>query len=334
MKAIKPLIFFLTLVVIAAGFWWWWDKEKHYPSTQDAYLHANIVTIAPQIAGRVEQVAIEDNQRVEAGDLLFQLDTAMLETELNSAKAEYELAKQSVGASESQVLVAQANLVSAKASLTQAQVDYDRIVKLYSLKNASKADYDNTKTALDAANADLAAAQAQLQVAKTQAGVAGSANPTIRQALADLSAAQINLGYSRIAAPASGWLANVDLRPDTIVSAGQSLFSLVEDGDWWVEANFKETALGRVRAGQSATISIDMYSGKELAGVVDSIGAGSGAVFSLLPSENATGNWVKVTQRFPVRIKVKGKPDDDSLQLRVGASVKVTIDTTSLDEQP
>lgn len=134
--------------------------------------------------------------------------------------------------------------------------------------------------------------------------------------------------HATIIAPTRGWVANISLRPGQVVGVGQPLFSLVEDGEWWVDGNFKETDLARIRPGQPVSLTIDMYPGTKVNGSVESIGAGSGAVFSLLPAQNASGNWVKITQRFPVRIRLSDKPKDPALQLRVGASVTVTINTT------
>jgi membrane fusion protein (multidrug efflux system) len=153
--------------------------------------------------------------------------------------------------------------------------------------------------------------------------------PTVqlRSAAAGLDKATHDRVQTHVTAPASGWVTNVSLRPGAIVQAGTPAFAIVEDGDWWVDANFKETDLGRIKPGQTAAIRLDMYPGLTLDGVVESISAGSGATFSVLPPENATGNWVKVTQRFPIRIKITNAPNPDK-PLRLGASASVTIDTT------
>ncbi len=332
MKNLKIIMLLVAVVAIGAGLWWWWEHEKVYPSTNDAYLQANILTIAPQIGGRVTRVAVAENDHVKAGDLLVQLDTSALNAAVEAAQAQYEIARQGAGASESNVSAASANLASAKAALTDAQVSFDRTQALFKLGDVAQAALDQATAARDQAQAAVAAAEAARAAAQDQAGASGDDNAAVRAALASLTTAQIELGYSRLTAPTAGWISNIDLRTGSVVAPDAPLFSLVEDGDWWVDANFKETDLARIRPGQPVTLSVDMYPGLDLKGTVESIGAGSGAVFSLLPAQNATGNWVKVTQRFPVRIMLDGKPQDAAMQLRVGASVTAAVDTSSMDK--
>jgi membrane fusion protein, multidrug efflux system len=159
---------------------------------------------------------------------------------------------------------------------------------------------DDATNALDQAKAGLAEETAGLKAATDQAGTPGDQNAAVRAALGQLTQAKINLSYATVTAPADGWVANIGSRPGQVVGAGQALFSLVEDGEWWVDGNFKETDLLRIRPGQPVTVAIDMYPGTNVMGKIASIGAGSGAAFSLLAPQNATGNWVKVTQRFHV----------------------------------
>lgn len=332
MKNLKIIILLVAVLAIGAGLWWWWEHEKVYPSTDDAYLRASILTIVPQVGGRVTRVAVSENDYVKAGDLLVQLDTSALDAAVKAAQAQYDIARQGAGASESNVSASTANLASAKAALTDAQVSFDRTGALVRLGDLAQAMLDQATAARDQARAGVAAAEAALSAAQDQAGASGDDNAAVRAALANLSTAQIELGYSRIAAPTAGWISNIDLRIGSVVAPDAPLFSLVEDGEWWVEANFKETDLARIRPGQPVTLTVDMYPGLDLNGTVESIGAGSGAVFSLLPPQNATGNWVKVTQRFPVRIRLDGKPQDAAMQLRVGASVTARVDTSSMDK--
>ncbi|MFZ1469283.1 MAG: HlyD family secretion protein [Paracoccaceae bacterium] len=332
LKNAKIGILGLVILVLGATLWWWWQNEKIHPSTDDAYLQAHVLTIAPQVGGRILQVAVAENDYVKAGDLLVQIDPAMLEAALTTAQAQYDIARQTAGASESDVSVAEANLAGAKASLTDAEIAYDRSAQLFKLGDVAQAALDQAKASRDGAQANVKAAEAALAATRAQAGTAGEGNAVVRAALGALTTAQINLDNSRIIAPSAGWVANINLRPGQVVAQNAPMFSLVEDGDWWVDANFKETDLDRIRPGQPVTVSVDMYSGTTLAGTVVSIGAGSGAVFSLLPPQNATGNWVKVTQRFPVRIKLNGKLQDPALQFRVGASATATVDTSGRDQ--
>lgn len=331
MKYFKPIILVVALVIAGGGLWLWWQHERIHPSTDDAYLKANVLTIAPQVGGRIDTVAVTENTHVAAGDLLFQIDTEDLEASVQAAQASYDAALQQSGAAITDLASLSAQVDSAQAALTDAQDGYDRTEKLFADGDVAQAALDTATTARDQAKAALDTAQAALAAARERAGTAGADNPSVRAAKAQLTLAQINLSRATVTAPVSGWIANLDLRPGALVAPGAPLFSLVEDGDWWIDANFKETDLARLRPGQPVKIDIDMYPGLTLTGTVESLGAGSGAVFSLLPPQNASGNWVKVTQRFPVRIAIDTQPEDAAMQLRVGASTSVTVDTSGLD---
>ena len=331
MKNMKILFLLIAVLAIGAGLWWWGEHEKVYPSTDDAYLKANVLTIGSLVGGRIAEVAVGENDYVKAGDILVQIDPASLQAALTTAQAQYDLAWQNAGASGSDVSAAAARVAGARAALTEAEISFDRNEQLFKLGDVAQVALDQARAARDSAQAAVKAAEAALAATQSQAGKIGDGNAAVRAALGELAQAQINLDDSRIVAPADGWIANIDLRPGQVVAPNAPLFSLVEDGHWWVDANFKETDLDRIRPGQPVALSVDMYAGAALSGTVESIGAGSGAVFSLLPAQNATGNWVKVTQRFPVRIGLTGKPDDPALQLRVGASVSAVVDTSGQD---
>lgn len=331
MKHLKPILLVAALGAVAAGLWLWWQHETIHPSTDDAYLKANVLTIAPQVGGAIATVAVSENQHVAAGDLLFQIDTTDLEAQLAAAQASYDAAVQQTHASITDLTSISAQIDGARAALTDAQDTYDRTEKLSRAGDATKAALDQATATRDQARAALTSAQSALDAARERTGTAGEDNPTVRAAKAQLTLARINLARAKVTAPVSGWIANLDLRPGALAMPNAPLFSLVEDDAWWVDANFKETDLARLRPGQPVSIDIDMYPGLTLTGTVESLGAGSGAVFSLLPPQNASGNWVKVTQRFPVRIALGTRPDDPALQLRVGASASVTVDTSGLE---
>jgi membrane fusion protein, multidrug efflux system len=232
----------------------------------------------------------------------------------------------------SDVSEAIAKLNAVQATLRDAELEFERQQTLYERRIISKSTLDKTQANLDKIKADRDSARAALNTAQTQLGGKTDEDPAVRAARATLKRAQIALSHAVIYAPADGWIANLTLRPGDVITAGQSLFSLVEKNDWWVTANFKETALSRIQPGQPASIEVDMYPDLKLSGKVASLGMGSGAIFSLLPPENATGNWVHVTQRFPVRIHLDYQPSPDQQQrLRAGASVTATVDTTNLD---
>ncbi|MBN8292139.1 HlyD family secretion protein [Rhodobacter sp. NTK016B] len=332
MKHLKTLVLVTAVVAAGGGLWLWWEHERIHPSTDDAYLRAHVLTIAPQVSGAIDRVAVVENQHVEAGDLLFEIDTADLEASVQAAQASYDAALQQTNAAITDLSSVSAQVDSARAALTDAQNAYDRTEALFNLNDVSQAALDQATTARDQAQAALDNAQSALAAARERAGTPGRDNPAVRAAEAQLTLAQINLARAQVTAPVSGWVANLDLRPGALVAPNMPLFSLVEDDAWWIDANFKETDLARLRPGQPVTIGIDMYPGLTLDGTVQSLGAGSGAVFSLLPPQNASGNWVKVTQRFPVRITLDTRPDDPAMQLRVGASASVTVDTSGLDD--
>ncbi|WP_417310417.1 HlyD family secretion protein [Devosia sp.] len=324
----KAIALAVVVVAAGAGLWWWWQLQSAYPSTDDAYVRANLLTIAPQVGGQISSVAVTENMHVQKGDTLFQIDTVSLQAALDSAQAQLDTATQSVRASQTDLGTAQASVVAATANLKNLQGELDRTQKLFDSGDVTKAALDQATAQRDQAAAQQKSAQAALSAMQDQAGAAGADNPSVRAAAAALTIAKANLAHATVTAPESGWISNLSLRPGQIVAAGQALFSLVEDSAWWVDANFKETDLARIHVGQPATLSFDMYPGLKLKGSVVSLGAASGAVFSLLPAQNATGNWVKVTQRFPVRISLPQLPTDPDQQLRVGASAKAVVDTT------
>lgn len=320
----------LVVVMLAAaigGLAWWWREQTLYPSTEDATIGANVLTVAPRVGGRVAEVLVSDHQHVAEGQVLFRLDDDVLRTDLAMAQAGLELAAQQVGALAAEVAAAQAKLGEAEAAAREAELEFARAQALLARGDIARAAFDRAQARRDEAVAARAAAAAALQAAQQQLGAAGANNATLRNASARLAQARIAIEDTVVRSPASGWVANLRLRPGSVVSAGQPVFSLVEDRAWWIDANFKETDLARIRPGQRATIDVDMYPGLRLTGRVESIGPGAGAVFSLLPPQNASGNWVKVTQRFPVRIAID--PPPEGVRLRVGASAIVRVDTTA-----
>ncbi|MCB1623199.1 MAG: HlyD family secretion protein [Pseudomonadales bacterium] len=325
----KMVALIAAIAIVVAGLFVWWRHQELHPSSDDAYLQADVLTIAPLIGGRVIEVAVVENQRVEQGDRLFRIDDAQLRLVRDAADAQLEVARRAAASVGDSVGAASAQLSGAQAALLQANTELSRNQTLRKAVLVAQAVVDQALAQRNEAAAQEAAARANLAAAKSQAGSPGIRNASVRAAIAALDQAALNLSYAEVVAPAAGWIANLTLRPGQVVVPNQPLFSLVEADHWWVDANFKETDLQHVRPRQPATVEVDMYPGHTLHGSVESIGAGSGAVFSLLPPENATGNWVKVTQRFPVRIRLDDTANDPVRQLRVGASVVVTVDTTA-----
>ncbi len=330
MKLFKALVLIAVLVGAGGGLAWWWRHQELHPATDDAYVGANVLTVAARVGGRVATVDVRTHQHVRKDQVLLRLQDDILRAELDAAQAAFEQAAQSVGAEAARVAAAEAQLAKADALLDQAQTAFDRAQNLHARGDLAQAALDNARAGRDGARAARDAAAAELKAAKDQLGAQGTENPAVRAAMARLEQARIALDDAVLRSPVTGWVANLSLRPGAMISAGQPLFSIVEDGAWWVDANFKETDIARLRPGQPARVTIDMYQGLRLSGRVESIGAGSGVVFSLLPPQNATGNWIKVTQRFPVRIALDAGPTDPATPLRVGASSTVSVDTTAV----
>lgn len=305
MKSVRFVALAALVLVIAGGLWYYWRHTSLFPSTQDAYVRANIVTMASQVSGEITAVKVSENQRGAAGDVLVELDASIFENAITAAKAQVESASEAESAFAAQISAASAAVESAQAALDAGIARFDRVQTLFDKGDAAQA-------ALDQARAARAQSQSALNGAQAQ-----------------LATATVNLNHTKIVAPTDAWVANISLREGTTISAYQPLFSLVEATEWWVDANFKETDMVRLAVGQPVAVTIDMLPGQQIQGEVASLGIGSGATFALLPAENASGNWVKVTQRLPVRIRL----DHGSLQLRAGASATVTVDTTQAQTQ-
>lgn len=324
-KSIKiSIATLITLGAIYSGYLYL-QHSKLYPETDDAYVQAHIVNIAPRVSGHVAKTYVQNNQSIQSGQLLFQLDPSTYQAALAKAQGALEQTIQSVNALEKHMQSAKANLAERQAQLTNAKKHYQRIHALVKNGSVSAAQGDDATSKLHVAKAAYVAAQNQLAEAKQKLGKLDDRNAQIKEAKAVVKQAQLNLKYTKIYAPAKGKIANYSLRVGDEVAAGQSYFALVETGYWWAEANFKETDLTRIRPGQTAHIRIDMYPNQTFTGQVTSISPSSGASFSVLPPENATGNWVKVTQRFPVRVHIK--QPNPHYPLRLGASCTVEVDT-------
>ncbi|HLQ24738.1 MAG TPA: HlyD family secretion protein [Acidiferrobacterales bacterium] len=319
----------LALAVIGGGYLYW-RHGVYYPSTDDAYVRAHVVQVATQVTGPIAQVQVRDQQYVRQEDSLFELDTRSFALAVAQARARLALANQAMGANEASVRAAEAELANQQVMLRNAEDNAERVNGLRAQGFVSAQAYDNAEAAVKAARAQVAIAEAKLNQARMNLGSAGNQNERVREAAAALEQARLDLQHTRIAATCNGRIAELSLRPGDMVRAGTPLFSLVCDQEYWVDANFKETELGRIITGQPADITIDMYRGRHFRGRVENIGSASGTAFSLLPPQNATGNWVKVTQRVPVRVAILNA--DANFPLRVGTSAVVTIDTTTEDK--
>jgi len=320
-RRLKLFLVVAILVVIGGGLWAYWRFSTLYPSTDDAYLRANIVNVTAEVTGKVVAVHVKDNQFVQAGDALFEIDPTVYRNAVAEARSQVKSALDSASAFNRQVDAATAAVSSAEAAKKTADAQFERVQALNDHGDAPRSSLDQASAAAAQAAATLNAATAQL----AQAEAAASSNRNlIISGHAQLDTAEANLEHATVTAPVDGWVANVDIREGSSVVAYTPLFALVDSSSWWVDANFKETDLSRIRQGQPAKITVDFLPGVTLTGKVGSIARGSGATFALLPAENASGNWVKVTQRFAVRIPI----DPTKADLRVGASATVRVDTT------
>ncbi|HED17877.1 MAG TPA: HlyD family secretion protein [Gammaproteobacteria bacterium] len=317
----------ILLAVATAGAYVFLRHEAVYPGTSDAYVTAHVVRIEPQISGRITGLPVKDHQAVDKDQLLLEIDARSYRIALQRAQAELLLAQQQALAADAGVQAAGAAISQLQAQLDNTRRNYGRDTRLLARKAVSQAQTDSDRDKLREAEAALIAGQADHHRALREQDEAGA---RIDVAKTTLDRARLNLSYTTINAPVSGLLGKISVRPGDLVQAGQQLFPLVEDHTFWVNANYKETDLARIKAGQPATISIDMYPDKTFHGVVESLSPASGTAFSLLPPENATGNWVKVTQRFPVRVRVITR--DSDRPLRIGASCSVTVDTSGAAE--
>jgi membrane fusion protein (multidrug efflux system) len=323
MTGTRWAILLILLTVAGAGLYAFWRYEVAYPGTSDAYVTAHVVHIKPQIEGRVVKLPVTDHQHVKQGQLLMELDDRPFRIAVQQAQAELTLARQQKLAADAALSAAAATVSQRQAQLDNARRTDKRNTRLLAKQVVSQAQADSDHDKLRAAEAEFRVVQAGYRESLQEQHEAGA---RIDVARAALDRARLNLSYTRISAPVSGILGKIQVRPGDVVQSGQQLFPLVDDRIYWVDANYKETDLERIRSGQPATISMDMYPDETFHGVVESVSPASGAAFSLLPPENATGNWVKVTQRFPVRVRVTGS--DADAPLRIGASCSVTIDTT------
>lgn len=315
----------VAAIVVAAGAYYYWREQILYPSTDDAYVHANVVQISPQVTGMIMNVPVHDHERVAKGQLLLEIDPQPFTIALDQAGARLELARQQYRAAQAAVKAARAVVAQRRAQLTEAADNARRISRLYHQHTVSKSQLDQATAGRDSARAGLKQAQAQLREARQQTQ---AAQASVKVASTAVDKARLELSYTRISAPGAGELGSVDVQPGSVVDSSQALMPLVLDHSFYIDANFKETDLKRIRAGQPATVQVGLYPGGPLHGRVASIAPASGAAFSLLPPENATGNWVKVTQRFPVRIALSDRTVHPPL--RIGASATVTVDTSAL----
>ncbi|MFC4891445.1 HlyD family secretion protein [Pseudofrancisella aestuarii] len=308
------------IAVTFLGIYGYYIYNKIYPSTDNAYVDADIINISAKVGGYIETVYVKNNSYVHKGDKLLQIDRSNYELQVAQATAALEEASGQLEAAKEQISIASYNLAKSESGLEMASHMATRYNELFNEGAGSQQDaqkYTDQKTqalkAVEQAKSSLKQAGIQATIAKAQVDAAS----------VGLSNAKLNLSYTSLTAPADGFISNLKIYSGQLIAPGQPLFGFIDDKKWWVNANFKETDIARIKPGQKVSVKLDMYS-HTYTGTVDSLSYATGSVFSLLPAENATGNWVKVTQRFPIKIVLE---DSQKYPLRVGASATVKVDT-------
>ena len=342
----------LAILILVGGVWGFQTVVfyKHHATTDDAQVDGNINPVLPRVSGYVQEVLVKDNQVVHPGDVLVRIDPADLQAKVDqeqaallSAEAAVAVAEAAVAGARSTVVGSQAKVASNQADVTAARTraeqtaaDLARYKQLLSKEEISQQQYDAAKAAADSARAAAEAARATTESSRATVMSGGSqieaatrqvaaAQAQVAQHRAALEAARLQLSYATIKAPVAGVVSKKAVEVGQFVQAGQPLLAIVQGNqETWVSANFKETQLARMHPGQKAEIEVDAYPGVTFHGQVESLAAATGARFSLLPPDNATGNFTKVVQRVPVKIVFTGPPDPRH-PLRVGMNVNATV---------
>ena len=350
----KSNVFIIVLIaLVAAGGWFGTSKYiygLHHQDTDDAQIEANISPVIPRVAGFVKEVRAQDNQQVKKGDTLLILDDRDLALKLQQAEAALATAKSNLGAAQAVTTASKANIASTKAGLSTADAqievnkinvwratqDFDRYANLIKDHSITQQQYEQSLAAKQTAERQLQiliqqknqvaqqtnAVSSQSTATSSQIGVAGA---VIKQREIDVADAKLNLSYAVVTAPASGLISKVNVQEGQYLQPGQSLFSIVLSNDIWVVANFKETQFEKMRIGQKVSVSADAYPGHEFEATLASFSPATGSRFAFLPPDNASGNFIKVVQRLPVKIVFANPTDSLVKQLRPGMNVGVDV---------
>jgi membrane fusion protein (multidrug efflux system) len=317
----------VILLLAAVGAAWGYARYRHnevFVETEDAYVQGKVVPVSSRVPGSILSLKVKENEPVKAGQVLAVLDSRDFEALEEKARGSIAEARASQALNRSQIAQAQAQVKAAESQQSLAALEKKRLEALVERNSVPRQKLDQATTAFDVASAQLEAARKQVAAIQDALGVSASKEA---QARASLAQASLQHSYCTVAAPCDGVVTRKMAEEGMVVAPGQPLLAVVPLGEEeiWIEANYKETQLHRVRPGQSVELRTDL-DGRVIPGVVESLAAGTGSAFSLLPPENATGNWVKVVQRVPVRIRLAPGADPDH-RLRLGLSVSAVIDT-------
>ena len=302
--------------------------DRYTPYTSDAYVQAYVVQIAPQVEGRVIEVNVSNNQDVNKGDVLFQIDPRPYEYTVAQLNAELIQTRQQIDQIKSEIISMDASLKSAQAELNYAQKRYNDLVPLAEKNYIAKLELDQAVDNLNTSKASLLSAEANLQASKQKLEFTIDGDyALIRNAEAQLASAQYDLDQTTVYAPSDGIVTNLQLANGAYIDVGTAVLTFVDTDSWWIVANFKENSIGRISAGQSARVSIAMYPGQTFKASVESVdwgvSTGQGMPSGELPIVESVNTWVKIAQRFPVRLKLDDQ--HDNYNLRIGGSVTVTV---------
>ena len=348
----KFIIILAALVIVGGGYGTYkYIHSLAHETTDDAQIEKNMNPIIPRVTGYITKVYVKDNDYVKKGDTLFVIDnkdyTVRVEdanAALIAAQGNYEAAKADTGSASANISVSEANVQSSQGNIEAAKVrlwratnDFQRFENLYKNHSITKQQYEQAQATKQEAEAQLkvlkqaeSASRSQRIASVSRSAVSGKqtevASANIKRAQAALDAANLNLSYTVVTAAVDGQVSTIDVQPGQLVQPGQALFYIINNQDAWVVANFKETQLTKVKEGQKVTIVSDAYPDEEFEGVVTSFSPATGARFSLLPPDNATGNFVKTIQRLPVKISLSENNDKEKVKLlRPGMNVEVDV---------
>jgi membrane fusion protein (multidrug efflux system) len=322
------LLVAIPAVAVLVGAYYWAIGGR-FIETDNAYVRADKVDVSPEISGRVTSVAVNTNQQVAVGDVLFTIDNELAQITHEEAEAQLNMVRTEIGVLRASYWQMREQLTLAETQAAFFEREYRRQAELAERKVIPVVKVDRARHDMDMAIQEVAVRERDLAEILVRLG----GNPDAPDegfarfinARTKRDRAALDISRSTVYAPADGVIARVDLRPGTFVEPGHPVISLVESADLWLEANLRESDLEHVQLGQAATVRVDAYGGHEWSAKVVSFSPATGAEFSLLPPQNATGNWVKVVQRVPVRLRIEQRPDDPPL--RLGMSVNVSIDT-------
>jgi membrane fusion protein, multidrug efflux system len=327
-RALRWILLVLVPLLVAAVAVGVYLKSGRFVETDNAYVKADKLPISAEVTGAVKEVLVADNQAVTAGQLLFRIDAAPYRVAVSRAEARLSQVRTDLAAMRAGYRARQAEIAVARTRLSFAQKEQQRQADLVARNFVTASRFDEARQSADLAGLQITAMEQDLaRIAATLGGSADASverHPSFRAAQAELEQAQLDLARVEVLSPVAG-IASRPPKRGQYLSAGTTAMALVASGNLWVEANLTETELTHVRVGQAATIHVDTYPDRSWQGTVDSLSPATGAEFSVIPAQNATGNWVKIAQRVSVRIRLD--PGEDQTQLRTGLSTSVVIDT-------